>query len=115
MSSSQKPSVPEAVRRAVERTFASTVGTAGVTRERAQELVDEVVKSAEAGGRRAGELRARLREAVTDMRLATGDDIKSLKAEIRKLGQRVAALERAHGEGGGGRPSTTKAAKAKRK
>lgn len=94
MNDSQKPSVPDAVRRAVERTFASTVGTAGVTRERAQELVDDVVRSAEAGGRRAGELRDRLREAVGDLRLATGDDIKSLKVEIRKLSDRVAALER---------------------
>ena len=93
MSDSQKPSVPEAVRWAVERTFASTLGTANVTRERTQDLVDDVIRSAEAGGRRASELRDRLREVISDLRLATGDDIKSLKAEIKKLGDRVAALE----------------------
>src|SRR5256885_12853307 len=45
---------PEAVRRAVERTVQSTVGSAGLTRDRAQEIVDEVVRRAEQSAARAG-------------------------------------------------------------
>ena len=46
--------VPDTVRRAVERTFQSTLGSGGLTRDRAQELVDDVLRHAEAGAARAG-------------------------------------------------------------
>lgn len=95
MSDSRKHSVSESVRRAVERTFATTVGSsAELTREKAHELVDEVAKRGEAGSRLAADISARLRDVVLELPLATGDDVKSLREEMHGLADRVAVLER---------------------
>lgn len=98
--------VPDAVRRAVDRTFQSTVGSAGSTRERAQELVDDVLRIAEEGAARAGRgvrevgrqaeaagVPERLREAIGDLRFATREDLRALTSEVEALSERVRQLE----------------------
>jgi polyhydroxyalkanoate synthesis regulator phasin len=99
----------DAVRRAVEKTVQSTVGSAAMTRERAQDLVDDVVRRAEQGAARAGRgvreaghlpaeaaagVGDRLRDAILDLRVATREDIRSLGSEIERLAARVDRLER---------------------
>jgi polyhydroxyalkanoate synthesis regulator phasin len=64
--------------------FQATAGQAGITRERAQELADEL---AHAAGRFIG--------ALDELRPATADDVRSVREELRALEQRVAALEAA--------------------
>ena len=73
----------DSVRSAVERTFEATAGQAQVTRERAQELVDELSGAT-----------SRVREALDDIRPASGEDLKSLGTRLAELEQRVAALEK---------------------
>lgn len=73
----------DAVRSAVDRTFQATVGQAQVTRGRAQEIVDELAQAT-----------SRVRDVLDDLRVATGDDVKELRAESRDLRRRVSALER---------------------
>jgi polyhydroxyalkanoate synthesis regulator phasin len=74
----------DAVRGAAVQAFQATAGQAGITRERAQELADEL---AGAAGRVIG--------ALEELRPATGDDIRSVRDELRALEGRVAALEQA--------------------
>ncbi len=74
----------DAVRSAAVQAFQATAGQAGVTRERAQELADEL---AGAAGRVIG--------ALEELRPATGDDVRSVREELRVLEERVAALEAA--------------------
>ena len=93
MSVERRPSVSDAVRRAVERTYSATVDSAGLTREWALEVVDEVARRSGVGGRRATEVRDRLVEVLLDMRLATDDDVKALQGEIDSLRQRIDVLE----------------------
>jgi polyhydroxyalkanoate synthesis regulator phasin len=73
----------DAVRAAVDRTFQATVGQAQMTRERAQELVDELAGAA-----------GRVRSVLEDLRVATGEDVRELRAGLRSLERRVSALER---------------------
>jgi polyhydroxyalkanoate synthesis regulator phasin len=73
----------DAVRSAVDRTFQATLGQAQLTRERAQELVDEVAGAA-----------SRVRDVLEDLRVATGEDVRALRARIEELERRVDALER---------------------
>ena len=75
---SRQTEAAEAVRAAVDQTFQATLGARG----RAQELVDEVSTAA-----------SRVRDALEDVRLATGDDVKDLSKQIRALEKRVAELE----------------------
>lgn len=93
MEKGSKQSIPEAVRNAVERTFQATVGSASMGRERAQELVDEVVRRSGVGAKSASEIGGRIREAIQDLRLATGDDIKHLQAEIDQIKRRLDQVE----------------------
>src|SRR3954463_1193169 len=76
------PGRAEAVRSAAAQAFQSTAGQAGITRERAQDLADEL---AQAAGRLIG--------AFDELRPATADDVRSLRAQVAALEQRVAALE----------------------
>src|SRR3954453_15208313 len=76
------PGRAEAVRSAAAQAFQSTAGQAGITRERAQDLADEV---AQAEGRLVG--------AFEELRPATADDVRSLRAQVAALEQRVSALE----------------------
>jgi polyhydroxyalkanoate synthesis regulator phasin len=101
--------VPDAVRRAVERTFQSTLGSGPLTRERAQELADDVLRRAEEGAVRAGRgvrkagvrqreaaagVGDRLRDAITEIRSIGGDEISQLRSEVEQLRRRVDDLER---------------------
>jgi polyhydroxyalkanoate synthesis regulator phasin len=74
----------DAVRSAAVQAFQATAGQAGVTRERAQELADELVSAA---GRVIG--------ALDELRPATTDDVRALRDDLRALEGRVAALEAA--------------------
>jgi polyhydroxyalkanoate synthesis regulator phasin len=74
--------LPDAVRDAVERTVQATVGSAGRTRSRAQGAVDELVEAVR--GAEAG---------LTDRLPATREDLKELKAELRRIGRRLDAIE----------------------
>jgi polyhydroxyalkanoate synthesis regulator phasin len=80
-----------------------------MTRERAQDLVDDVVRRAEQGAaragrgvREAGHRRAeaaagvgdRLRDAIPDLRVATREDIRRLGSKIERLAARVDRLDR---------------------
>jgi ABC-type transporter Mla subunit MlaD len=78
------------VRTAVDEAFQAAAGQAQVTRDRAQDLVDELSGAA-----------GRLRDVLDDLRPPTADDLRSLRAEIKALraevgtlGERVAQLEK---------------------
>ncbi len=87
-----------AVRTAVERTFLATAGGALSTRERAQDLVDEVATAA-----------SRVRGKLEDFNVV--EDLKGLHAEVDALKRRVAELERS----GTAAPRKAAASGAKRK
>jgi polyhydroxyalkanoate synthesis regulator phasin len=76
-------SPPETLRSAVDRTVQATLGQAQVTRERAQELVDELAGTA-----------GKVREAIPDLRPVTTEDLKGLQARLDALERRLAKLER---------------------
>ena len=87
----------EAVRQAVERTFAATAGSAADTRERAGELLDEVTRRGsdaleEVRERGSGAL-GEVRDRGADAREAVGDAVSSLRAEVESLRRRLAELE----------------------
>jgi hypothetical protein len=93
-----KPSeVPDALREAVERTVEATLGSAGRSREAAQGALDDLAGSVEDLRRGAGERIARGRRSVTGAiegrRLATQDDLREVKAELRAIGRRLEAIE----------------------
>jgi polyhydroxyalkanoate synthesis regulator phasin len=89
----------DAVRSAAVQAFQATAGQAGVTRERAQDLADELASAA-----------ARVIGALDDLRPATADDIRSLRDDVRALEGRIAALETAAAQ-----PAPTRPAKPKPK
>jgi polyhydroxyalkanoate synthesis regulator phasin len=79
-----KNSRTEAVRSAVDQAFQATAGTATqATRDRAQELVDELALAA-----------SKVRDALDDLRPPTAEEIRGLRADLKALEERVAALER---------------------
>ena len=92
------PGRAEAVRHAAVQAFQSTAGQAGLTRERAQELADELSQPA-----------GRLIGALDELRPATADDLRSLREQIAGLEGRVAALEAA----AAAKPAPTRAGKAR--
>jgi polyhydroxyalkanoate synthesis regulator phasin len=106
----------EALRSAVERTFAATTGSAAETRDRAGELLDDVARrgqeAREEVARRGQEARdevarrgqeardevSRRGQGVTDrisgtLRRLRGGEIAELQREIDRLRKRVAELE----------------------
>ena len=100
--------VPDAVRRAVERTFQSTLGSGPLTRERAQGLADDVLRRAEESAARAGRgvrkagvrqreaaagVGDRLRDAIAEIRSIGGDEIGQLRSEVEQLRLRIDELE----------------------
>jgi polyhydroxyalkanoate synthesis regulator phasin len=74
----------DAVRTAAVQAFQATAGQAGITRERAQDLADELVSAA---GRVIG--------ALDELRPATTDDMRAVREQLSALEGRVAALEAA--------------------
>jgi chromosome segregation ATPase len=89
----KRPSTPSELRDAVERTVQATVGSAERQRDRTQGAIDEIAgtvdnlrKGAEAG-------LARGRQVLEERRPATHDDLRELKAELRRIGRRLDAIE----------------------
>lgn len=85
--------IPDALRDAVERTMQATVGTRERAQGAASELsasVDELVKGAEKGLSRGGRS---VRAAVEERLPATQEDVKAIRAELRRIGKRLDALE----------------------
>jgi chromosome segregation ATPase len=89
----KRPSTPGELREAVERTVQATLGSAERQRERTQGALDDLAgtvdqlrKGAEAG-------LARGRRALEERRPATSEDIRDLKAELRRIGRRLDEIE----------------------
>lgn len=108
------------MREAVDRTVQATRGSAVQTRDRAQgavgdlvDTMDDLVKDAEG---RIGRGRRAAARAIDDVRPVTNEDMRELKAELRRIGRRLDDIEarlpakRAGGKGGGG-SSKARAAK----
>ena len=72
----------DTVRAAASQAIHAAGGQAQLTRERAQELADELVGVA-----------ARVRDALDELRPPSTDEIKALRAELAALEERVAKLE----------------------
>lgn len=79
MANKKTTSRSEAVRQAVDQAFATQI-----PRERISELLDEL-------GHTAG----RLRGAVDELRPASAEEVRTLRAEVQALAVRVAAVESA--------------------
>ena len=89
----KRPGTPSELRDAVERTVQATLGSAERQRDRTQGALDELAgtvgnlrKGAEAG-------LARGRRVLEDRRPATHDDLRDLRAELRRIGRRLDAIE----------------------
>ena len=84
----------DALRTAVERTLAVTADSATETRQRAQDLLDDVVRRGQVArdevARRSEEATARLAEAIGELRSAQSAD----GASIEDLAERLAGVER---------------------
>jgi sirohydrochlorin ferrochelatase len=94
--------IPDALREAVERTVQATVETRGRAQGAVDDLtgsVDELVKGAE---KSLTERRRSVRAAVGERLPATQEDIKEVRAELRRITRRLAAIEK-HLEQGSGR------------
>jgi polyhydroxyalkanoate synthesis regulator phasin len=94
----ERKDIQEALREAVDRTFRATVDT----RERAQdaaggvaEAVDDLLKGAERNLTRSSRS---MRAAVEDRLPATQDDVKALRAELRRIDRRLEAIENRLGD-----------------
>jgi polyhydroxyalkanoate synthesis regulator phasin len=87
----------DALRTAVDQTFHAAAGQAQLTRDRAQELVDELSQTA-----------TRVRDLLDDLRPPSADETRALHDDLRALERRVAKLER-QGKAGqakaGGKPA----------
>ena len=124
--------MPDTVRRAVERTVQSTFGSAGMTRDRAQDIVDEVVRRAEQSATRAGRgvresvgkashrqaeaaagVGDRLREAIPDIRVVTREELGKLRTDIDRLRKRVDSVEKQLGGAGPARRASRTTSRSK--
>jgi len=89
--------VGDALRTAVERTLAVTADSATGTRQRAQGLLDDVVRRGQEArdqvARRGESATARLAEAIGELRAADGEDLGELRARLEALERRLGALE----------------------
>jgi chromosome segregation ATPase len=89
----KRPSTPSELREAVERTVQATLGSAERQRERTQGALDDLAGTVEQLRRGAGAGLARGRRALEERRPASYDDIRELKAELRRIGRRLDAIE----------------------
>jgi polyhydroxyalkanoate synthesis regulator phasin len=80
----QQPSRGDAVRAAAAQAIEATAGQAGFTRERAQQLADELVSAA-----------GRVRDTLEDLRPAGSDELVALRERVEALEARVQKLETA--------------------
>lgn len=92
----------DALRTAVERTLAATAGSATETRQRAQGLLDDVVRRGQVAreevARRGEVASARLADAIGELRAADREDLGELRERVAGLERRLAALEVARAE-----------------
>ena len=83
----------DALRAAVERTLSATADSATGTRQRAQSLLDDVVRrgqeAREEVARRGEEATTRLAEAIGDLRSAETEEVAELRAPGRATRGRV--------------------------
>lgn len=90
--------VGEALRNAVERTLAATAESATSTRERAQDLLDDVVRRGQSArhevARRGESATTRLAEAIGDLRAADREGLERITERLGTLERRLAVLER---------------------
>ncbi len=89
----KRPSTPSELRDAVERTVQATVGSAERQRDRTQGAIDEISGTVDNLRRGAGAGLARGRRAIEDRRLATHEDLRELRAELRRISRRLEAIE----------------------
>src|SRR3954468_21820121 len=89
----KRPGTPSDLRDAVERTVQATLGSAERQRDRTQGAIDEIAgtvdnlrKGAEAG-------LARGRRALEDRPPAAHDDLRELKAKLRRIGRPLDPIE----------------------
>jgi polyhydroxyalkanoate synthesis regulator phasin len=80
----RQPSRGDAVRAAAAQAIEATAGQAGFTRERAQQIADELVSAA-----------GRFRETLEDLRPAGSDEIAALRERVEALEARIQKLEAA--------------------
>lgn len=89
--------VGDALRTAVERTLAATADSASGTRQRAQSLLDDVVRRSqdarEEVTRRGEEASTRLADAIGELRRADSEEVHELRARVALLEARLIALE----------------------
>ena len=89
--------VGDALRSAVERTLAATAGSATETRDRAQGLLDDVVRRGQSArervARRGEEASNRLAEAIGELRAADGEDLETLSGRLDAVEDRLRSLE----------------------
>ena len=79
----QQSGISDALRSAIESTYAATAGSASETRERAGELLDEVARRGR--GARA--------EIVKKGQEASADVVARVEEELRSISERLAKLE----------------------
>src|SRR5688500_868157 len=89
----KRPSTPGDLRDAVERTVQATLGSAERQRERTQGALDDLAGTVDQLRRGAEAGLARGRRAIEERRPATSEDIRELKAELRRIGRRLDQLE----------------------
>jgi hypothetical protein len=95
--------IPDALREAVERTVQATVDTRGRAQGAVDDLtgsVDELVKGAE---KSLSQRRRSVRAAVGERLPATQEDIKEVRADLRRIARRLDAIEQHLEEGAGPR------------
>lgn len=89
--------VGDALRSAVERTLAATAESASGTRDRAQELLDDVVRRGQSAGQRVARgsesATARLAEAIGELRAADSEGLQRLADRLDAVERRLGALE----------------------
>lgn len=89
--------VGDALRSAVERTLAATAGSATETRDRAQGLLDDVVRRGQSARervtRRGEEATNRLADAIGELRAADGENLESLATRLNSLEARLQDVE----------------------
>lgn len=78
----RKQTRADQVRSAVDEAFSVAAGQAQSTRGRAQDLVGELTSAA-----------GRVRGALDELRPPTAEELRELRREVQRLGERVAALE----------------------
>jgi polyhydroxyalkanoate synthesis regulator phasin len=83
-SKAKQPSRGEAVRAAAAQAIHAAGGQAQLTRDRAQELADELAGIA-----------VRVRDVLDELRPPSADDVKALRTDLAALEARVAKLEKA--------------------